>query len=226
MIWNVWECSALFARGRDDEHKLFMILAILFFCGVLKILLFFMDQKDKETLEGVDVEKINERGCAKFAKGEVVWFDRAHELGDVVGTFNLAVCYKDGVGKPQDLQLAYELFQEAAEQGDPDAVFQCGALCAEQGDHQQALEWFRKGQRSSYKCLFRLARAFEKGLGAPVNPQYAAILRNDAENMKKRLLPKLPKALKGKLTTINGERTTYSDKWTTYPSRHELREDF
>ena len=163
---------------------------------------------DHKLIHSDDVDKINERGCSVFPQvdNQRRWFKRAIELGDPVGYFNLGVCYREGCGVERDLQRAYNLFRRAAELGDPDAAFWCGDMWARQGEHEKAVAWFQRGQNVSYKCLLRLARAFEKGLGAPVKPQYAAILRQEAEEMKKSANDELDALLKRKINTKDGKR--------------------
>ena len=51
----------------------------------------------------------------------VDWLRRAAEQGDVGGQRNLALCYYEGWGVPQDQDEAARWYEKAAEQGDADA---------------------------------------------------------------------------------------------------------
>lgn len=184
---------------------------------------------DRKLLQSDDADAINIRGCRDFPNVDVKWFKRAIELGDPVGYFNLGVCYREGRGVPVNLKLAYDNFRQAAELGDPDAAFWCGAMWAQQGDDKQAVEWFRRGQHATHKCLLRLARAFEEGSGVPVNRKYAEVLREEAKEMQERTSKYDYKRLKGKITTRDGERKyTYTTGSSKNRQTHTfiIREDF
>ena len=44
--------------------------------------------------------------------------------------FNLGVCHRDGLGVPQDMMRAADLFKLAADQGDANAQMSLGAMYA------------------------------------------------------------------------------------------------
>ncbi|MEI8376492.1 MAG: hypothetical protein WCJ35_27055 [Planctomycetota bacterium] len=57
----------------------------------------------------------------------VKWFRKAARRGDAGAQYNLGVCFRDGLGVPQDNVEAAIWFRNAAEQGDTEAQ---GALRA------------------------------------------------------------------------------------------------
>ena len=221
---NVFAIVAILARksGTSLEFDLYILGGFVLFFVVALIRNAIYENK---LLQSEDADEINRYGCSSFPCVNVKWFKLACDLNDPVGYFNLGVCYREGRGVSCDPKRAFQLFRQAAELGDPDAAFWCGEMSAQNGDDDDAFEWFRRGQNGSYKCLLRLARAFEEGRGAPVNLQYAAILREEAKEMQETSSDDLDKLLERKITTKDGTRRYDhgSGKSQTY---HTIYEDF
>ena len=90
-------------------------------------------------------------GYQSYLKGN---FDAAHvewlplaELGDVEAQFNMGVIYDEGAGVSQDLAVAAEWYEKAAQQGFVDAQANLGMMYYHgQGvpcDHTKAAGWLQ-----------------------------------------------------------------------------------
>lgn len=92
------------------------------------------------------------------------WYRRAADQGDVLGIYNLGVCYYDGNrGVPQNDEIAASLFLRAAREGDEDSAFMYGQCC-EYGrgvatDLRAAAEWYRLAAKKGHE---RAAAALER----------------------------------------------------------------
>lgn len=77
---------------------------------------------------------------------------RAHDMGHVEATYNLAICYHYGYGTGVDLQKAYELYLEAANVGYGKGMELVGrfynrGIYIEQ-DREKAEYWLQKAMES------------------------------------------------------------------------------
>lgn len=122
-------------------------------------------------------------------------FARASEIassgpeGDLCG---LAQCYLDGWGVARDVHRALALYEEAAERGDPGAMFQAYRLLWRSPEFDSrridALKWLRR-HRSDW-AIERLSEIYEVGDAVPRDLQNAlayAVTIRDPERRKKRV---------------------------------------
>jgi TPR repeat protein len=89
------------------------------------------------------------RGVARNFKEAERWFSMAADQGSAWAQMSLGLLYTHGGdGLPQDYARAVDLFRKAADQNDPDALYNLG-WAYESGlgvpqDRQQAIEWYNK----------------------------------------------------------------------------------
>jgi TPR repeat protein len=79
-------------------------------------------------------------------------YQKAHEMGSGIGSFNRAKCYVQGIGSPKDLDKALSLFRTAADRGVSDAMLMLGnAYRMGEGvpaNLDEAKVWFDRAARS------------------------------------------------------------------------------
>ena len=89
------------------------------------------------------------RGVARNFKEAERWFSMAADQGSAWAQMSLGLLYTHGGdGLPQDYARAVDLFRKAADQNDPDALYNLG-WAYESGlgvpqDRQRAIEWYNK----------------------------------------------------------------------------------
>lgn len=76
-------------------------------------------------------------GIEKNEKEAVVWFQKAADKGNAVAQYHLSLCYEEGNGIPQDIDLAQELIMKSKMQGYPPAVKLVKQRCANMRKRQR-----------------------------------------------------------------------------------------
>lgn len=114
---------------------------------------------------GFDVEK--------FKPAEAFgWYRKAAEAGNVLGQYDLAVAYENGIGTPVNVRLAYEWYAKASEQGDGDATYNMAVL-NEEGrlmprNVAEAIRLYELAvSRDVTDAMVNLGIMFEEGDGVP-----------------------------------------------------------
>jgi len=106
-------------------------------------------------------------------------FDDAQKRGYVAALYNLGVIYDLGLGVDIDLERANELFERAAHQGFPLAMYTMGQRRKSgdrgiQRDDGQAYEWFAKASDSGLlDATVEVGQALWNGNGVKANPRRA-----------------------------------------------------
>lgn len=119
------------------------------------------------------------------------WYKKAVAQNHAEAKFGLAGLYAIGEGTTQDIERAYQLFTESAEQKYAPAI-RVLALAFEQGqlgqriDFEQSIYWLQRGQLvNDYWSIKHLANAYSKGtLGLRINPQKAKELEQLLEPLR------------------------------------------
>ena len=148
---------------------------------------------------------------------------RKAEAGDAVACFDVGFCLLTDDIKcvKQDAVEAEKWLIKAAELGDGDAYFRLGDLYEEQMEFEKAAEFFRRGEKISFKCKLRLARLFERGLGVPMNETFAKTLRAEAEYQSRDV-----HGLAVKFSTLKGTRVFDVSKTVDKTELWGIAEDF
>lgn len=86
-------------------------------------------------------------------------------------TFNLGICFEQGLGIKQDMHHAMECYQAAADLGHPQAIYNLGIFYA------QGLGGLKKSRKAAKKCFETAARLgvieAKLALGLPITPTIA-----------------------------------------------------
>lgn len=129
------------------------------------------------------------------------YFQKGHDLGNIISTYNLGLAYADGKGVGQDNAKAFELLKLAADNG----FFGGQALLASiyargigrKADYAQAVKWAQKtinnerakkyqGYESNfYDCYYILDYCYRYGLGVTRNVKKANQYKVQADKLKK-----------------------------------------
>lgn len=98
------------------------------------------------------------QGVKRDLKQSIAWLQKAADVGDVRGQYQLGMAYEKGLGVERDLQQAAFWLKKAAEQGDGTAQFSVGVMLAtnfgkgmmtsskEQRD--EAIHWLTKAKEN------------------------------------------------------------------------------
>eukprot|EP01080_Neovahlkampfia_damariscottae_P004818 gene4818-8404_t len=63
---------------------------------------------------------------------QIIWYEKASQLGEYVAQHNLAICYENGCFVPQNYDLAFKWYERAANRGHAKSINNL-ALCYERG---------------------------------------------------------------------------------------------
>ncbi len=114
------------------------------------------------------------RGVAVDAKRGVSYFEKAANVGDAVGLYNLANAWSNGEGVPRkDDEKEFGLYRRASDAGDVDSVFSV-AMCFATGagvktDMRAAVEWMQRAANlNSASAWFKLGEWYENGVVPPL----------------------------------------------------------
>jgi TPR repeat protein len=118
------------------------------------------------------------------------WYQKAADVGDLLGMSNLAMMYRLGSGVPKDLEKSVELFQKAAAMKDGRSMFELGNAyyngLGVKSDMTKALNWYRKAadyDDSNPSLFFNLGNMYRYGLGDEKNVTRAMIWYERAADM-------------------------------------------
>lgn len=93
----------------------------------------------------------------------------------------LGCFYRDGKGVRKNPQKAAELLTQAASAGDVQSMCELGWLYREHHEHQQSIEWFRKGAAAGHaESMDGLGYCYLAGLGAKADAARAITLFRSA----------------------------------------------
>lgn len=118
-------------------------------------------------------------GVAKDPKFAFQSYARASELGDIPGTFALALMYAQGQGVEKDRHKAAELFEKAARTGHAEANYNLGMLFIK-GDGKPenpargALHLQYAAEQGIAQAQYDLAGLYQSGVGVDANALEAA----------------------------------------------------
>ena len=102
--------------------------------------------------------------------GEFSHYRKAAELGDLLGAYNLAVAYRDGIGTEVNGAEAARWFDKAAAAGDETAAFNLGVLFDDGSlvpeDNARAAAFYKlAAERGSVDAMINLGLMLESGEG-------------------------------------------------------------
>ena len=131
MLYNIKTGEEYYRIERYDNAYLYLNSGVNSLC--------YGHEPDK--MRGVNIlGKIYEK--KKNYADAVKMYQRAVNGGYNPARYNLARCYRDGLGVAKNEQTAYNLFLEAAQKGDGDASVQVAFYCEKTGNNQYALGWY------------------------------------------------------------------------------------
>lgn len=99
-------------------------------------------------------------------------------MGDSMAISSLGVCYAKGMGVKKDTKKAFQLFQRAAEMGNPTDICNLG-VCYKKGtgvavDHKKAAELYQKAaDMGDAAAICNLGVCYYNGTGVPKNVEKA-----------------------------------------------------
>lgn len=152
------------------------------------------DEKAAALLDAIHEEQRDEAfesGVSCYEQGDYTqafqYFHTAAQLGLPNAQFSLALCYFEGEGVEQNLDMAILWVERASEQGFEAAAellellktakahpFDLGVACYEKGDYTQAVQYFRiAAEQGDVKAQFNLAHCYAQGEGVEKNQSEA-----------------------------------------------------
>ena len=89
-----------------------------------------------------------------------IWFTSSANLGDVLGQYNLGLCYYFGTGTDVNYEMAVKWFEKSAEQGYVDAQYNIG-VCYSKGQGVpsscvEAYKWYKKAADGGHADAIRI----------------------------------------------------------------------
>lgn len=148
---------------RQEEYE--QGLALFESNGYLKCVPFFQKAADLGYPPAF-LRLLNDREAAKHFS----WFENAAKSGHPRDLFNLAFCYKEGLGTPQDFKRAIDLFTKAADCGYAPAQCTLG-FCYDSGngvakDAKKARELFQESSDQGFAAgSYNLGHCYYFGKG-------------------------------------------------------------
>ncbi len=139
----------------------------------------------QDKLKAIDLyKKVYELGSGEAANKIGLIYDNQNNLEEAVGWFrkgfekgydwsgcNLADCYSDGTGVPQDKQKSLELYKKVYELGglaSGTAANRIGLIYNNQNNSEEAVKWYRKGfEKGDGWSGVNLADCYSNGIGVP-----------------------------------------------------------
>ncbi|CAF1072800.1 unnamed protein product [Adineta steineri] len=113
----------------------------------------------------------------RYAEGVVVnknlgvaarWYQRAFEHGNVQSGTHLAILYENGSGVIRDLDKAEQIFEQAAKQGDSNAMYKLAILLSRRAKFSMAKMWYDRACKAGH-IVAQADRGFEEDLQAKDN---------------------------------------------------------
>lgn len=114
-------------------------------------------------------------------EAEFKMYTEAANSGNALGSYNLGVAYRDGLGTQPDVTKALHWFETAASAGDDTAAFNIAVIYDEgkmvTEDDQTAIAWYDLAvARGNVDAMVNLGIMLETGEGIQADPQQAAEL--------------------------------------------------
>lgn len=138
------------------------------------------DQGDTRSMLGLAYMRLNSVDT-RYAPNEAAEFlERAAKAGSAEAQFELAQLYEKGLGVTQDLDRAFELYNQSAEQGFADALNDLGFIYYQGGlnvtrDPKLGLEYFQKAADARHpQAMFNVAALIDDGVIADKTVEDAA----------------------------------------------------
>jgi len=116
------------------------------------------------------------------------WDQKAAEQGWAPSQHNLAVCYKDGIGTPVNLEKQFYWYQKAAENGNVLSQLRL-SRCYLQGDgtpqdFQQSVYWLQQASdKGNAEAKRRLGAAYHEGIGVEIDKEKGLELLREAVSL-------------------------------------------
>lgn len=138
------------------------------------------DQGDTRSMVGLAYIRLNAED-KRYAPSEAAkYLSRAAQSGSAEAQFELAQLYEIGLGVPQDLDRALDLYNQSADQRYPDALNDLGFIYYQGGlgltrDEKKGLEYFQKAaDLRQPQAMFNVAALIDDGAIVNRGPNDAA----------------------------------------------------
>lgn len=156
-------------------------------------------------------------------------YEKAHNLGSIVGTFNYANRLLNGAGTRKNVKRGLKLLQDAANKGYLNAmvslaeIYYDGALT--NVDYSRALAWYEKAKAEGDAAgFFGVGLILGQGLGVPKDINTAYNLMTEAAKKSKLYSARLYRFLsEGRIFEKN---LTEADKWKVREPRSEQQPSY
>jgi TPR repeat protein len=120
-------------------------------------------------------------GLEKNTEEALRWCRKAAEQGDAEAQIELGLNYALGLDPSKGPSDARLLFEQAAEQGKPDAFGLLARTFMKEKNYTEAVSWLEKGKEAgSATCEYVLGRLYEAGQGVPQDSAKALELYQSA----------------------------------------------
>lgn len=177
-------CSEAYAGGKAAPRVVFQLGRVFQKAGDAgKAKALYLEASNAgHAVAMVNLGAMIEEDEPELARG---WYGNAAELGNVLGQYNLAVAYANGIGGPVDAGKAIEFYRKAMDQGDSVAAYNLAVLYDEgklvDRDMVQAVRLYEMAVKGgNVDAMVNLAITLEKGDGVPVDKAAALALFEQA----------------------------------------------
>ena len=89
-------------------------------------------------------------GCSKNINKGIKYISKAADSGNAVAQYLIGVCYDNGIGVEEDIELAIDWYRKAAEQGVVEAQYDYGIACTVKNNMAEAFNWLNKAAERGY----------------------------------------------------------------------------
>ena len=89
-------------------------------------------------------------GCSKNINKGIKYISKAADSGNAVAQYLIGVCYDNGIGVEEDIELAIDWYHKAAEQGVVEAQYDYGIACTVKNNMAEAFNWLNKAAERGY----------------------------------------------------------------------------
>lgn len=124
----------------------------------------------------------------KTAKDEKRSFDanaQAASAGFRDAVLAMGWYYLNGVGVPKDVDEAKRWYRKSVRQKEPRAMFSLGQIAYEEGNFEEAREWFQSAKEKGHaRSTYWIAKLYWRGQGVPQDRRTAEVLIQEAAGQK------------------------------------------
>ena len=119
----------------------------------------------------------------KDKKNAITCFIQAAKKGHITATYNLGVCFQDGLGVRKNKKMAVKYFTQIAEKGHVKAMYNLGMYYYDRKDWKNAITYFTQAANKGHvEATSKLGVCYLIGHGVPKNEEEAVKYLKQAVN--------------------------------------------